>query len=171
MSSSMTHLLLVFVQSATALTFAAGPHVRALDPWASQSLERGVEVSATIRGFIRTLDALNVIVHVESSTAMPPGIVGMTRLVRVVADVRYLRVTVHRDVPPDVRAATLAHELQHAIEVSAANVNTHAEMQQLYERVGHRVRGTRFYETRAAEQAGARAWRELRGYVTVADQD
>ena len=171
MSSSMTHLMLVFVQSATALTFAAAPHVRSLDPWATESLERGAEFSPTIRALIRTLDTSNVIVHVESSSVIPQGIVGMTRLVLAVGDVRYLRITLRRDVLPDVRAATLAHELQHAIEISGANINTHAEMQQLYKRVGRRVFGTRFYETRAAERAGATAFAELRRPVAVTAQD
>jgi hypothetical protein len=94
----------------------------------------------------------------------------MTRLAHAAGNARYLRITVRRNVPPDVRASSLAHELQHAIEIALADVSTHVEMEQLYERIGHRRHGTRFYETRAAEEAGARAWAELHGSVAVAAQ-
>lgn len=139
MSWPVTNLIFAFVQSAAAITLATGaPHVRTVDPWAMDSLERGMELSATVRALIRRLDTLNVVVHVESSVVMPSGIAGMTRLAHAAGNARYLRITVRRNVPPDVRASSLAHELQHAIEIALADVSTHVEMEQLYERIGHR---------------------------------
>jgi hypothetical protein len=78
----------------------------------------------------------------------------------------YLRTLVN----PDHRhrdnvIATLAHELQHAIEVaSAPDITDAASIQALFRRIGRVRLGNRSavtYETEAAERAGEAVQREL----------
>ena len=97
---------------------------------------------------------------------LPRGLGGMTRFVSLSGGVRYARVTLHRSLAPDVRAATLAHELQHAWELASSGASTRHEVAALYQQIGFRISGKRrlFYETQAAERAGTKAWAELRGY-------
>jgi hypothetical protein len=138
-------------------------HIRALDVWADESLQRGLSYSATVRELIRELDRTDIIVHLDSAPHLAGGLAGMTRFVGIAATTRYVRITLLRDLPPDTRASTLAHELQHVIELARSDARSHAAVRALFERIGVRVDAKRrFYETGEAQRAGARAWIELR---------
>jgi hypothetical protein len=137
--------------------------VRAVDAWAQESLERALAGSALVRALLLELEHSDLIVHVDSSTRIGIGLGGMSRLAGDTGGARYARITLYRDLAPDVRAATLAHELQHAVELAHSNARTHTDVQQLFERIGYRQDAKRMlYETTAAQKAGARAWTELR---------
>lgn len=166
--SALSVVLLIVSLSRPAAADEPFPHVRGLDAWAREAIERGVRGSPLIRELIASLDRSDVIVHVETAEVLPRGLGGMTRFATASAGVRYVRVTLDRRLLPDVRSATLAHELQHANELAHSNVTTRAGVQQLYEDSGFRTwKGRGFYETTAAEEAGARAWAELRGYCAA----
>ena len=64
------------------------------------------------------LDASDVIVHVVASPALPTGMIGTMRFVAQLGGARYVRIDLASLAAPDVRVATLAHELQHACEVA-----------------------------------------------------
>jgi hypothetical protein len=137
--------------------------VRALDAWAGESLERGLSSSSLVRELVQELERSDLIVHIDSTTRMSTGLAGITRFVGRTGESRYARITLARDLYPDARAAALAHELQHAIELAHSDARSHVAMQQLFERIGYRTdRKRRLYETEAAKRAGARAWIELR---------
>jgi hypothetical protein len=171
--SAVTIVLLVFAFSGRVAARDTATHVRGLDAWANESLERGIHSSVAVRDLLRTLAASDVIVHVESSTTLSLGFAGITRFVADTGEYRYVRITLARALNPDARAATLAHELQHAVELAGSDVRSHTAMFVLFERIGFRLHGKRpYYETVAAQRAGARAWAELRGYhVAAAEQE
>jgi hypothetical protein len=154
---------------ASAVWAAAEPvvprNVRGMDPWASEALQRGLERSALVQELVATLEASDAIVHVQTLPVMPVAVAGMTRLVAGAGDDthRYIRISLARELLPNERAATLAHELQHAREIAESTARSDAGVVALYHRIGRRVTaGKGYFETTEAQRAGARAWVELR---------
>jgi hypothetical protein len=133
---------------------------RPVDGIAAEALERVVARSATARALLERLDASNVIVHIESSRTMPSGIGGMTRFVVSRGGVRYLRITIGTNLPGRLRAAILAHELQHACEVADSAADDAVNLRVLFEQQGHR--NGEFFETTAAIEAERHVQLELR---------
>jgi hypothetical protein len=151
--------------------------VRPLDRWAEETLDRGLERSALIRSLVDLLEQSDLIVHVQTVTTLPPGTAGQLRFSGDVGLCRYARVQLQRSLPPDERAAILAHELQHALEVAQSPVRDHDALRELYERIGRHAGGASIFDTTAARVAGIIAWFELRRLPlpahlrTVAERD
>ncbi len=144
-------------------------HVRSLDAWASESIQRGLADSSVFRNLVNELSQTDVIVHVETLPTLPSPFAGMTRLAADAGDYRYVRITLDRRLDPMTRAASLAHELQHAVELAESGVRTQPEMLDLLLRIGHRTGGQRaYYETAAAQEVAAQVWVELRGGTLTA---
>jgi hypothetical protein len=133
---------------------------RPLDAIAAEAFERAMAYSATARALVRRLETSNVIVHIESSRNMPLGIGGTTRFVVSRGGFRYLRITIGTDLPARLRAAILAHELQHACEVADSMADDGASGRRMFELLGHR--NGDFFETTAAIQAEQHVQMELR---------
>jgi hypothetical protein len=95
---------------------AAGERLtpRPLDPIAVDAFARALARSAMVRSLVATLEASNVIVHIESSRQMPAGLAGTTRFITARGGFRYVRIAIGADLPRDARVAILGHELQHA---------------------------------------------------------
>ena len=85
-----------------------------------------------------------------------------------------LRIAVDDTLPDDRRAAALAHELYHALEVARATwVIDAAGFAALYRRIGYQSGGNPHadcYETTAAVRAGRQVFAELRA-ATLADRN
>jgi hypothetical protein len=161
-------LSLVYLSVNVSARDAGVVHVRSLDAWAAESLQRGRDGSALVRQLLNGLAASDVIVHLESTEVMPTAVAGMTRFVAAVGEYRYVRITLDRRLDPHARAATLAHELQHACELARSHARSRLDLEHLFETIGYRIsRNRRFYETNAAERAGLQAWAELRGYSSA----
>lgn len=141
--------------------FAARP----IDAVAADILQRAVARSATTRALLDRLDASNVIVHIESSRQLPLGLGGMTRFVVTRGGYRYLRITIGADLPARLRAATLAHELQHACEVADSAADDGVSLRNLFEHQGHR--NGEFFETAAAIQTEKDVQLEMRTARTL----
>ena len=141
----------------------AARRVRPVDLWAEETLDRGLARSAVIRSLVDTLERSDLIVHVQTVTTLPPGTAGQMRLSGDAGLCRYVRIQLHRSLLPDERAAILAHELQHAIEVAASPARNDEAMRELSERIGRHAGSANVFETAAARVAGGRAWLELRG--------
>jgi hypothetical protein len=93
-------------------------HVRAVDAWAAETLDRAQSRSAIVRSLLRELEGSDVIVHVRTASRLPHALAGMTRFVSRTGGYRYLRIDLDRALLPDARAAILGHELQHACEIA-----------------------------------------------------
>lgn len=165
--SPLAVVLFVFLFSLSLLAEGPHPHVRGLDAWARESIERGLGGSPLVQELVRQIEVSDLIVHVETVEVLPRGVGGMTRFVSTSGDSRYARISLDRSLDPNVRAATLAHELQHATELALSGVRNRSEVEALYGQIGFRLSDKRrqFYETQAAERAGTQAWAELRGYA------
>lgn len=139
-------------------------HVRTLDPWAAEAIRLGVKRSATIRELVAALERSDVIVHIETRTALPFAALGMTRLAAATDTHRYVRVVLYRDPLPVRLVAVLGHELQHAWEIAEARVRTAAGMRALFDAIGRRAPGEHTaYETDAAINVSRAVWCELHG--------
>jgi len=95
-----------------------------------------------------------LIVHVTgrsplTSARTSPRLAGTMRLVTVTPTRRFLRITVDESLSPKRRAAVLAHELWHALEVAREpHVVDRHSFEALYQHIGHRSFGmSSWYDT------------------------
>jgi hypothetical protein len=139
--------------------------VRPWDCGTAGILNSGIARSATLRRVVDRVGALNGIVYIKSGYYVN----GQTR--RVYSGVLSHRITeagAHRvlqvTVAPassDSQLATMAHELQHAIEVlEATDATTEVAVDRLFERIGMHTRAG-IMETQAALDVGSAVAREL----------
>ena len=154
-------VLLVFAFALTFAAIAAAGQLtpRPVDPVAAETLARGAEKSATIRSLIAVIERSNVIVHIESSRALPLGVSGWTRFVTSRGGYRYVRITLDAALPLRWRSIILAHELQHACEVAQSAAADGKSLRALFERTGHRAGN--YYDTRAALEVERHARLEI----------
>lgn len=144
------------------------PAVRLLDAAAAEAYALGDQASSTFRALVRALDAHRVVVHVVTGRPRIFGAVGATRLVGTAGARLYLRVDLDARGRLDERAAVLAHEFRHVLEIAEAAASTQDAMRRLYERIGRHAGGTLYaYETAAAEADGVRVLREIRAFTAV----
>ena len=94
------------------------PHVRDAAPEIHALIQAGMAGSATFRALVSELDASDVIVYVQPK--LTRQVLGgyLSHTIFAAASHRYLRVAIEIAGPPRSRVPVLAHELQHAIEVS-----------------------------------------------------
>jgi hypothetical protein len=141
--------------------------VKVFHPVLRQLVAEGHARSATFRGLVTDLDASDWLVFVQPGPC--PEKAAVACLLHVVGEFegsRYIRLLVnHKHRHPDNVIATLAHEMQHALEVAQApEVKDTATMRALFERIETvRVRSATAtaYETAAARQIGEQVLREL----------
>ena len=124
----------------------------------------GVARSATFRALVDRLEAGNVIVYVSLSPTLRSSLAGKLTWMTSAGRFRYVKATINADQSADQMIATLAHELQHALEVSADDgVTDQRSLLELYRRIG-RPSTTGFsaaWETAEAEDTGFQVRREL----------
>lgn len=140
-----------------------GPRLRLQDPRISELLRAGMARSATLRSLVERIEAGNVIVYVAVNPLLRSSLSGSLTWMTRAGPFRYVRASLSRDLTPNQMIATLAHELQHAIEVvNDETVRDEGSFVALYRRIGHRSQGVRLgWETIAAQQAGYQVRREL----------
>lgn len=145
----------------------ATTHLRPQDGRLKQLLREGSARSATFKVLADRIQASNVIVYVALNPWMKTSLSGMLTWMTNAGGYRYLRVSISPELTPDQMIATIAHELQHVVEVIGDEaVNDEKSLVSLYRRIGHQ-RGTASsqWETTAAQQTGFQVRKEL---VTVA---
>ena len=145
------------------------PVVRVLSPRLAQTLCRAARVSPTLRALLNELERSDLIVHVTGRPITAPavawhGLAGTMQFVTATPTRRFLRVTVDESLPQRRRAAVLAHELWHALEVSREpHVIDRRSFEALYQHIGHPTasRATGWYDTKGAVHAGSTVLREI----------
>lgn len=136
---------------------------RPLDSLAAEAFAQAMTGSPLVRELVRQLEASNLVVHIESSRALPAGVSGTLRFVTSRGGYRYVRISLAVDIRSDRRAAILGHELQHACEVAASDAHDLDGMRRLYEAAGHHpTHSANVFETRAALQVERQVGAELR---------
>lgn len=170
----MLGLLSVVVCSAILVTNASaatpdrardgGARIRPQDSRSTQLLRDGIARSGTFRALVDRLEASNVFVYVQVSPFIKSTLAGQLTWMTQAGPYRYLRATLSPDQTADQGIASLAHELQHAVEVLGdESVVDERSLVELYQRIGHPSSAAvaSGWETRAAQQAGFQVRREL----------
>jgi hypothetical protein len=155
-------LLVVSVLIGGPSVAAQSPRIRPLDPLASVAYERGHRQSARFRALVTELDASDLIVHIVTTAALPPGASGTTRLVAHLGGARYVRVELASSLTLKMRVSILAHELQHACELARSGARTPNAVRALYQAMGRMADGrAERFETGEAERVGRLVWVEV----------
>ncbi len=160
--------LCAIVMSSSGLSAAvpAANRLRPQDDRLTHLLRDGVSRSATLKRLVDRIEASNVIVYVALNPMMKPNLSGMVTWMSRAGAFRYLRASISTDLTPNQMIATIAHELQHAVEViDDESVSDERSLAALYRRIGHQS-GTSSpsrWETSAAQRTGLQVRRELGG--------
>jgi len=159
-------LCVVVLTSATLGAAVPNPvaRLRPQDARLTSLLHQGAARSTTFKSLVDRIEASNVIVYVALNPLMKPNFSGMLTWMTRSGDYRYLRASISTDLTSDQMIATLAHELQHAVEViEDESVIDESSLVALYRRIGRQLGNaapTR-WETVAAQQTGFKVRREL----------
>ena len=138
--------------------------LRPQEPRLAELLRAGVARSTTFRALVNRLESGNVIVYLSTSQTLRSSLAGKLTWMTKAGDFRYLKATISANQTADQMIATLAHELQHALEVSAdLDVTDQRSMLALYKRIGRPSFSilVEAWETQAAQDAGLKVRREL----------
>lgn len=141
-----------------------GPRIRPQDARSKQLLRDGIARSETFRALVDQLEASNVFVYVQVSPFIRPTLAGQLTWMTQAGPYRYLRAMISPDQTMDQAIASLAHELQHAVEVMGdEQVVSETTLVSLYKRIGQPSTAAvaAGWETIAAQEAGYRVRREL----------
>lgn len=127
-------------------------HVRSSDPVVRQALAEGIRNSPTLARLIGVLDASDVVVYLETDIRPLPGLEAyLSHQIVATAQARYIRVAVRRPFDEQRILSVIAHELQHAIEISSdRTVRTTTDMERLFRHIGRPDCPGACYETVAA---------------------
>ncbi len=138
----------------------ACPRVRAYDRYVAALMTEGYSRSRTFRELVQAVNQTDVIVYVVLAPSRWPT-TAYLQFAGATPRERHLQVVLTLVGGRTWSIATLAHELQHALEVAGASeVRDRQSFLHLYERIGDRKENNRF-DTLAARQVTYRVWAEL----------
>lgn len=141
-----------------------GPHVRPQDARITALLQEGMRRSSSLRALVDRIEASNVYVYVKLDHLMNSHLAGRLAWMGQAHEFRYLRAMIDFNLSADQVIATLAHELQHAVEVvDDRSVVDERSLVALYRRIGEpsRLELNSGWETDAARAMGNQVRREL----------
>ena len=141
-----------------------GPRIRVGDARAATLLQSGIARSATLRALVERVETSSVVVYLGMRPNMGNEQAGGLTFVGDGGAFRYLRISLNPALSADLLIATLAHELQHVVEViDNPSVKDETSLIALYRRIGtpSRILRGSGWETEAAQVVGAGVRREL----------
>jgi hypothetical protein len=152
----------------TSAAFASAPtgevRLRPQNSRLELAIKEGSARSATFRALVDRIERSDVIVYVAHNPTMKSSLSGMLTWMTRSGPYRYVRASIAKDLSLDQMIATVAHELQHAVEViEDESVVDEKSLVALYRRIGSQSSAsspTR-WETAAAQEAGFQVRREL----------
>lgn len=129
--------------------------VRAVGPSLATLVADGVHRSYTFAHLLDAIEETDVIVYIEATEDMPLTLSGRLMLVPGPHRQRYLRIELAPHGTNEDMIATIAHELQHAVEIATSpEVRDQDGLVALYKRIGNKAGGPHAYDTSAARDAG-----------------
>lgn len=160
--------MLHVVALATALMAAAPsatdrifPHIRTTSPLLLSLINDARDHSPTFRRQLDTVEQSDVIVYFEAAPHLESRLRGRVHFMGASGGIRYLRIQVRTALNRFDLIASIAHELQHAIEISChPEVVSEETLAALYRRIGDEHEWCMF-ETDEAVQAGKAVRTEL----------
>ena len=160
--------LCVLVTASSALAGGKGPtgevRLRPQDARLELVLKEGAKRSTTFKALVDRIEASNLIVYIAFNPIMKANLSGMMTWMTRTGDYRYVRASISKDLTFDQMIATVAHELQHAVEViDDTTVVDEKSLVALYKRIGRQNSNTSpaHWDTTAAQDTGYRVRREL----------
>lgn len=157
-------LCALMLSASAAAAFDGGPRLRPQDPRLKDVLREGISRSATFRSLVERIDKSDVIVYLALNPLIRSNLSGTLTWMTRAGGYRYVRASISPDQSFDQMIATVAHELQHALEVVGdANVTDEDTLVDLYRRIGDKSTpiSRNSWETIAAQQTGSQVRREL----------
>ncbi len=150
--------LMAAAPSATVRTL---PHIRTVSPFLSSLIDDARDHSPTFARQVETVEQSDVIVFFEAAPQMEARFRGRVHFMSASGGVRYVRIQVRTAMNRTDIIASLAHELQHAIEISChREVVSEETLAALYRRIGDEHEWCMF-ETEEAVQVGRAVRSEL----------
>ena len=169
-------IMLMCAESSTASAVEWRRVLRPLDAELTRTLAQLYAVSPEARNLIDRLERSDLLIHIVPMGPNGNGnLAGSMRFVVTTGGRRLLRITVDKRLPADLRAAALAHELQHATEVANAPAVVDREsFAALYSEHGYKSGGdpqADCFDTPEAVRVGARVLEEFHAAVSGARQE
>jgi hypothetical protein len=162
MSKATCRLVLGLVVAAADPTSV---RVRTEEPALAQLIRDATDRSATFRRLVEAIGATDGVVYVVRDRCRPPLRACLVFGIAVAGPNRILRVIVDDRKPDSEALVSIAHELQHALEVlSHRDVTSGAAMHSLFERIG--TWREHSFETDAAIKVGEAVRSELRKHAS-----
>ena len=113
------------------------PRIRPTDQRSTNLLRSGLERSSRLRALVETIEAAHVFVYLGIDRHMADGLAGRLAFVGNAGQYRYLRASISAHLSADSTIASLAHEMQHVVEViEHPKVTSEKELNVLYQRIG-----------------------------------
>jgi hypothetical protein len=139
------------------------PRVRAADARVAAAITEGRKRSESFRAIHDRVEALNVIVYVETQPQLRGRLAGCMTWVTATQEFRYVRVSISPDLPATLLISSIAHELQHVLEVGEELSIVDTDSLTKYYKGASIVRHTRTdeWDTIAAQRMGETVRREL----------
>jgi hypothetical protein len=120
------------------------------------------ERSRTLDDLLERLCALNAIVFVQWTPALPADVEGATKQqITITPEVRYLHIGIRPAGVNDYLVSVIAHEVRHAIEILESGITEPAAITAYFRRLAGGMT-QRIYCTPAAADAGRAVFEELR---------
>jgi hypothetical protein len=136
-------------------------HIRVLNPRLDSLIDTAMKRSTTFASLVAQVERTDIIVHVDRVMTLPRALRAQIAFMGSAGAVRYLRIEISTTLNDRDTLATLAHELQHAVEIGEArDVRSNADVCALYHRIGEERAWLRF-DSHEAEAAGRQVQMEL----------
>lgn len=137
------------------------PHVRTSDARLERLIAEATRRSPTFAALYSRLQDTDVILFVEPSHELRQNLSGRLVFLSATPLVRYLRAEVRSDLPRTDMISTIAHEMQHALEIADATlVRDQGSMALFYGHIGLSER-KHVFETDLAQVVARKVRREL----------
>jgi hypothetical protein len=137
------------------------PHVRSTEPRIARLIDEAARRSQTFARLYTRLQETDVILFVEPARDLKTSLSGRLIFLEATPVARYLRADVRADLPRTDLIATIAHEMQHALEIGdAALVRDESGMALFYRAIGHHDHDDVF-DTEVARNIARQVRREL----------
>jgi hypothetical protein len=155
---------------------SGGPRIRPTDQRVAAILRSGLDRSPRLRALVDQVESGFVFVYMGLDPRLDGALAGRLTFVGDAGKYRYLRVALNPALGTDLIVTSIAHELQHVVEViEHPEVTDDNGLRTLYERIGQgsRAGSVQGFETRAALATTYQVRRELRDTfeATLARQD
>jgi hypothetical protein len=149
------------------------PRLRPLDGDLRALVQLGLEVSPSLRALAQRLERSDVVVYLRGAR-LATRMDGQLTFLSSAAGLRYVVVEIAWDRAEVRRLATLAHELQHAVEIAEhPAIVDPASLAREFGRFGVQREtmrgGWQAFDTAAAIDVGHRVWREVTGAAAADD--